>query len=201
MLASACPNGKLWKRPFFTPWLYSTTFPSHCNQFLSWSHSWKMDYLNDLFTKLMLLCTVYSMNIHKMKNLQLPSTVTWMLRFHSFPETSVNRQLNTPSSEVETLKIIRVTCPLTQLTLNLEVKTGFRLTTSLDDTVATPEPSNCKVTNTRLNPCSRVNLQFSALSLDPSWSCMLFVWTKVWSVTVSTGGGSDQVIPCASALK
>ena len=146
-------------------------------------------------------CTVYSMNIHKMKNLQLPSTVTWMLRFHSFPEPSVNWQLNTPSSEVETLKIIRVTCPLTQLTLNLEVKSGFGVTTPTDDTVATPEPSNCKVTNTRLNPCSRVNLQFSGSSVDPSESIILFVWTKLWSVTISTGGGSDQVIPCAPALK
>ena len=154
-----------------------------------------------MFTKINVV--MYSVfNEHSQnKNLQLPTTATWMLRFHWFPETSVNWQVNTPSSEVETLKITRVTCPLTQLTLNLEVKTGFGLTIPLDDTVATPELPNCKDLNTRLNPCWRVNLQFSTWSLDPSWSCMLFVWTKVWSVTVSTGGGSDQVIPCASALK
>lgn len=160
-----------------------------------------MDYLNYLFTKINVMMYGVFNEHSQNKNLQLPTTATWMLRFHWFPEPSVNRQLNTPSSEVETMKITRVTCPLTQLTLNLEVKTGFGVTTPLDDTVATPEPSNCKVTNARLNPCSRVNLQFSTLSLDPSWSCMLFVWTKVWSVTVSAGGGSDQVIPCASALK
>ena len=89
-----------------------------------------------------------------------------MLRFHAFPETVVNTQLNTPSSAVVTLKIIRVTCPLTQVTLTLEVKGCVTVTCGVDGAiVATLASSSCK--STAMGSCARLNLQFSLLFLDP----------------------------------
>ena len=89
-----------------------------------------------------------------------------MLRFHAFPETVVNTQLNTPSLAVVTLKIIRVTCPLTQVTSTLEVKGCVTVTSGADGAiVATLAPSSCKITE--MGSCARLNLQFSLLLLEP----------------------------------
>ena len=89
-----------------------------------------------------------------------------MLRFHAFPETAVNRQLYSPSSVVVTLKIIRVTCPLTQVTLTLEVKGCVTVTSGVAGAiVATLAPSSCK--STAMGSCARLNLQFSLLLIDP----------------------------------
>ena len=89
-----------------------------------------------------------------------------MLRFHAFAETAVNRQPYTPSSAIVTLKIIRVTCPLTQVTLTLEVKGCVTLTSGVDGAiVATVAPLSCK--STEIGSCARSNLQFSLLLLDP----------------------------------
>ena len=88
-----------------------------------------------------------------------------MLRFHAFPETVVNTQLNTPSSAIVTLKIIRVTCPLTQVTLTLEVKGCVTMTSGAAGAiVATLTPSSCK--STEMGSCARSNLHFSLLLLD-----------------------------------
>ena len=89
-----------------------------------------------------------------------------MLRFHAFPETAVNRQLYTPSSAIVTLKIIRVTCPLTQVTSTLEVKGCVTVTSGAAGAiVATVAPLSCK--STEMGSCARLNLQFSLLLLDP----------------------------------
>ena len=89
-----------------------------------------------------------------------------MLRFHAFPETVVNTQLNTPSSPAVTLKMIRVTSPLTQVTLTLEVKGCVTVTSGAAGAiVAILAPSSCK--STAMGSCARLNLQFSLLFLDP----------------------------------
>ena len=86
-----------------------------------------------------------------------------MLRFHFLALAEVISQLYTPSSAVVTLKIIRVICPLTQVTLTL----GENATTNGVDgtTVATLEPSSSKDIET--GSCARVNVQFSHLLIDP----------------------------------
>ena len=66
-----------------------------------------------------------------------------MLRFHPLALVEVITQLYTPSSAVVTLKIIRVICPLTQVTLTLELK-GENTLTNGGTTVATLEPSSSK---------------------------------------------------------
>ena len=89
-----------------------------------------------------------------------------MLRFHAFPETALNSQLYTPSSPVVTLKIIRVICPLTQVTLTLEVKGESTLTNDVDGTIMATLPSpSCN--NTEIGSCARVNVQFRRLLIDP----------------------------------
>ena len=89
-----------------------------------------------------------------------------MLRFHAFPETVVNTQLNTPSSAIVTWKIIRVTCPLTQVTLTLEVKGCVTVTSGADGAImATLTPASCK--SIEMGSCARLNLQFNLLLLDP----------------------------------
>ena len=89
-----------------------------------------------------------------------------MLRCHTIAEASVTWQLNTPSSAAVTLKIIRVTCPVTQVTLTLEVKAWVTATDDVNGTiVATLEPPSCKdiEAGTRV----RLNVQFSGLLIDP----------------------------------
>ena len=89
-----------------------------------------------------------------------------MLRFHSLALAEVISQLYTPSSAVVTLKIIRVICPLTQVTLTLELKGETTLTNGLDGTtVTTLEISNFKDIET--GSCARVNVQFSRLLIPP----------------------------------
>ena len=89
-----------------------------------------------------------------------------MLRFHFLALAEVISQLYTPSSAVVTLKIIRVICPLTQVTLTLELKGETTLTNAVDGTtVATLEPSSSKDIET--GSCARVNVQFSRLLIDP----------------------------------
>ena len=89
-----------------------------------------------------------------------------MLRFHSLALAEVISQLYTPSSAVVTLKIIRVICPLTQVTLTLELKGETTLTNGDDGiTVATLERSNFKVIE--MGSCARVNVQFSRLLIPP----------------------------------
>ena len=89
-----------------------------------------------------------------------------MLRFHTLALAEVILQLYTPSSAVVTLKIIRVICPLTQVTLTLELKGENTITNGVDgSTVATLERSNCKEIET--GSCARVNVQFSHLLIDP----------------------------------
>ena len=89
-----------------------------------------------------------------------------MLRFHTLALTEVISQLYTPSSAVVTLKIIRVICPLTQVTLTLELKGENTITNGVDGTtVATLERSNYKEIET--GSCARVNVQFSRLLIDP----------------------------------
>ena len=89
-----------------------------------------------------------------------------MLRLHAFPETAVNKQLNTPSSAVVTLKIIRVTCPLTQVTLTLEVKGCVTVTSGADGAIVATLASSSRK-STEMGSCARLNLQFSLLFLDP----------------------------------
>ena len=89
-----------------------------------------------------------------------------MLRFHLFREPVVNSQLYTPSSPVVTLKIIRVICPLTQVTLTLEVKGENTLTNDVDGFIpATLSPPSCN--DTERGSCARVNVQFRRLLIDP----------------------------------
>ena len=67
----------------------------------------------------------YQNKIYSMYNawIKLPTVATWILRLHEFVEP-VNSQLYTPASADVTLRIIRVTFPLTQVTFTLEVKAG-----------------------------------------------------------------------------
>ena len=89
-----------------------------------------------------------------------------MLRFHSLALAEVISQLYTPSSAVVTLKIIRVICPLTQVTMTLELKCETTLTNDVDGTtLATLERSNFK--DIERGSCARVNVQFSRLLIDP----------------------------------
>ena len=89
-----------------------------------------------------------------------------MLRFHFLTLAEVISQLYTPPSAIVTLKIIRVICPLTQVTLTLELKGENTLTNGVDGTtVATLERSNSKDIET--GSCARVNVQFSRLLIDP----------------------------------
>ena len=89
-----------------------------------------------------------------------------MLRFHSLASAEAIPQLYTPSSPIVTLKIIRVICPLTQVTLTLEVKAETTLTNDVNGiTVATLEPSSSK--DIEAGSCARVNVQFSRLLIDP----------------------------------
>ena len=81
-----------------------------------------------------------------------------MLRVHELEP--VNSQLYTPSSADVTLKIIRVTFPLTQVTFTLEVKPWFTEKLPVEGSmVAMKEPSKLKVTNNRMSS-SRLKLQF-----------------------------------------
>ena len=89
-----------------------------------------------------------------------------MLRFHTLALAEVISQLYTPSSAVVTLKIIRVICPLTQVTLTLELKGENTLTNDVDGTtLATLERSNFN--DIKRGSCARVNVQFSRLLIDP----------------------------------
>ena len=89
-----------------------------------------------------------------------------MLRFHTLALAEVISQLYTPSSAVVTLKIIRVICPLTQVTMTLELKGETTLTNDVDGTtLATLERSNFK--DIERGSCARVNVQFSRLLIDP----------------------------------
>ena len=87
-----------------------------------------------------------------------------MLRFHPLALAEVISQLYTPSSAVVTLKIIRVICPLTQVTLTLELK-GESTLTNGGTTVATLELPSSK--DIKTGSCARVNVQFSRLLIPP----------------------------------
>ena len=90
-----------------------------------------------------------------------------MLRFHFLALAEAISQLYSPSSAVVTLKIIRVICPLTQVTLTLELKGENNITNGVDGTiVAILEGPNSK--EIVAGSCSRVNVQFSRLLIDPS---------------------------------
>ena len=89
-----------------------------------------------------------------------------MLRFHPLALAEDISQLYTPSSAVVTLKIIRVICPVTQVTLTLELKGETTLTNDVDGTtLATLERSNFN--NIERGSSARVNVQFSRLLIDP----------------------------------
>ena len=62
--------------------------------------------------------------------------------------------------------MIRVKCPLTQVTLTLEDKAWATVTDDVDGViVAKPEPSICKSTKT--GSSAKLNVQFSRLLSDP----------------------------------
>ena len=89
-----------------------------------------------------------------------------MLRFHTLALAEVISQLYTPSSAIVTLKIIRVICPLTQVTLTLELKGENTLNNDVDGTtLATLERSNFN--DIEMGSCARVNVQFSRLLIPP----------------------------------
>ena len=89
-----------------------------------------------------------------------------MLRFHTLALAEVISQLYTPSSAIVTLKIIRVICPLTQVTLTLELKGENTLNNDVDGTtLATLERSNFN--DIEMRSCARVNVQFSRLLIPP----------------------------------
>ena len=135
----------------------------------------------------------------------LPTTDTSMFRFHILfvpPSKVFNSQVNNPSSAEVTLKIIRVACWATQLTLNLEVKDALVAASPVDGIMLPTEvPSSLMVTKIRLSSLVRLNSQFKWTLVDPLRSFVLFVWTNEGSVTVSNGGGSNQVtLPTASEV-
>ena len=89
-----------------------------------------------------------------------------MLRFHTLALAVLISKLYTPSSAVVTLKIIRVICPLTQVTLTLELKGENTLNNDADGiTLATLERSNFN--DIEMGSCARVNVQFSRLLIPP----------------------------------
>lgn len=128
-----------------------------------------------------------------------------MFRFHVLlvaPSKVCNAQLNNPSSAVDTLKITRVAFWATQLMLNLQVKATSTPDTPVDGTIVPAlAPSNLRFTAIRLSSNVRLNYQRKLTLVDPLRSCVLFLWTILWSDTVSTGGGSNQVtLPTASEI-
>ena len=137
----------------------------------------------------------------------LPTTDTSMLRLQILfvdPSNVFNSQVNNPSSAVVTSKILRVARWATQLTLNLEVTAASAAAAPDDGTmVPTVRLSNFKVTKIRLSSLVRLNSQFKWTLADPWRSFVLFVWAiKLWFVTVSTGGGANQVtLPTASEVE
>ena len=98
-----------------------------------------------------------------------------MLRFHFLALAEVISQLYTPSSAIVTLKIIRVICPLTQVTLTLELKGGSTLTNGVAGTTVATVILTPNSKDIEMGSCARVNVQFSRLLVDPLESCTLFV--------------------------
>ena len=125
--------------------------------------------------------------------------VTYNFHFNvALPLSDISRNhltaIHSFINSIVTLKIIRVICPLTQVTLTLELKGGSTLTNGIAGTTVATVVLTPNSKDIEMGSCARVNVQFSRLLVDPLESCTLFVWTNVVSDTVSTGGGSCQVI-------
>ena len=126
----------------------------------------------------------------------LPRTVTLIFLLHSLmPPPIVNTtQLNSPSSCVDTLRIVRLTFWGIQLTLTLPLKLTDMPDCPLCETVATVSLPNCNCNTANDKSCVRLKFQFSSTLVAPSRSEVLYVRITLVSAVVSTGGGSNQVI-------
>ena len=125
-----------------------------------------------------------------------PRTVTLIFLLHTLlpPPIVVNAQVNTPSSSVDTLRIVRLTFWGIHLTLTLPLKLSEIPDCPFCKTAATVSLPNCNCNTTNDKSCVRLKFQFSSTLVDPSRSKVLYVRITLLSAVVSPGGGSNQVI-------
>ena len=138
--------------------------------------------------------------------MNLPTTSTLIVLsqlLQTNPWHKLNAQVNMPLPPSVTFEIIRVNFSVAiQLKLNLW-SYGFANPASPDDrTPATLTPLNVTVNPLNLKPDEKLKFQLSGESVTPSRSCSVFnLWSKTWSESVSSGGGSYHVTLTPSEIK
>ena len=103
-------------------------------------------------------------------------------------------QVNMPLSPSVTFEIIRVNFSVAiQMRLYLW-SDGFTNPACPDTTPAILTPLNVTANVLKVKSEEKVKFQLSGDSVTPSWSHTVFnLWSKLWSESVSSGGGSYQV--------
>ena len=130
--------------------------------------------------------------------MNLPTTCTLIVLsqlLQENPRHKFSAQVNMPLSPSVTFAIIRVNFSVAiQLKLYLW-SNGFCSPACPDDwTPATLPPLNVTVNALKLKSDEKLKLQLSGESVTPSRSCTVFnLWSKLWSESVSSGGGSYHV--------
>ena len=138
--------------------------------------------------------------------MNLPTTSTLIVlpqSLQSNPWHNSTAQVNMPLSPSVTFEIITVNFSVdVQLKLYLW-SDGFANPACPDDrTPATLTPLNVTVNPSKLKSDEKLKFQLSGESVTPSWSCTVFnLWSKLWSKSVSSGGGSYHVTLTPSEIK
>ena len=152
-------------------------------------------------------CLCFKNNINFLLSLvNLPTTSTLIVLsqlLQATPWHKFNAQVNMPLSPSVTFEIIRVNFSVA-IQLNLYLSSdGFTNPACPDDrTPATLTPLNVTVNPSKLKSDEKVKFQLSGESVTPSRSCTVFnLWSKLWSESVSSGGGSYHVTLTPSEIK
>ena len=151
-------------------------------------------------------CLCFKHNIFFLSLVNLPTTSTLIVlpqSLQSNPWHKSTAQVNMPLSPSVTFEIIRVNFSVAvQLKLYLW-SDGFANPACPDDrTPATLTPLNVTVNPSKLKSDEKLKFQLSGESVTPSRSRTVFnLWSKLWSKSVSSGGGSYHVTLTPSEIK
>ena len=130
--------------------------------------------------------------------MNLPTTSTLIVLSQlsqEIPWHKPSAQVNMPLSPSVTFAIIRVNFSMAIQLKLYRWSDGFTNPASPDDrTLATLTPLNVTVNPSKLKSDEKLKFQLSGESVTPSRSRTVFnLWSKLWSESVSSGGGSNHV--------
>ena len=152
-----------------------------------------------------LLSNIYFCCIFFLSLVNLPTTSTLIVLsqlLQANPWHKINAQVNMPLSPSVTFEIVRVNFSVAiQLKLYLW-SDGFTNPACPDDrTPATLPPLNATVNPLKPKSDEKLKFQVSGKSVTPSRSRNVFnLWSKLWSESVSSGGGSYHVTLAPSEI-